>query len=226
MTSTLIVSQISKLKGASNFDVWYNGLKGVVKVNGVWKILIGVIEKSKDEKSVMYAQDFKEWEQIQEKINNIIRLFIEAGPFLYVIILEDAILMFKKLEEQYKVRGYTARDIIWRKLTRLELSDYQLVAECDKTIKKVKIEFVEMGCEILVWIITIFFLHGLGETYEEFVIIIFIVRIKDDKGQFQEPELDNVMEFLKDRERRHVENDNLIKILKSGGKGDNRRGKQ
>jgi len=56
------VSQISKLKGASNFDVWYNGLKGVVKVNGVWKILIGVIEKSKDEKSVMYAQDFKEWE--------------------------------------------------------------------------------------------------------------------------------------------------------------------
>ncbi len=74
--------------------------------------------------------------------------------------------------------------------------------------------------------ITISFLHGLGETYEEFVIMILTVRIKDDKGQFQEPKLDNVMEFLKDRERRYAENDNPTKALKSGGKRDNRCGKQ
>ena len=74
--------------------------------------------------------------------------------------------------------------------------------------------------------ITISFLHGLGETYEKFVIMILTVRIKDDKGQFQEPELDNVIKLLKDREQRHAENDNPIKTLKSGGKRDNRRGKQ
>src|SRR5436305_1963350 len=93
MTSTSIVSQIPKLKGTSNFDAWYNGLKGVAKVNGAWKILT--------------------------------------------------------------------------------------------------------------------------------------VRTKDDKGQFQEPELDSVMELLKDRERRHAENDdNPTKALKSGAKGDGQRGKQ
>ena len=134
--------------------------------------------------------------------------------------------MFKKLEEQYKVRDYTARDIVWRKLTRSELSNYQSITKYGETIKKIKTELAEISCEILVWIITIFFFHGLGETYEEFVIIIFIIRTKDDKGQFQEPELDSVMELLKDRKRRHAENDNPTKILKSGGKKDNRRGKQ
>lgn len=75
--------------------------------------------------------------------------------------------------------------------------------------------------------ITTSFLHGLGETYEEFITIILTVRTKDASGQFQEPELDDVMELLKDRERRHAENnDNPTKALKSGGKGDNRRGKQ
>ncbi len=73
--------------------------------------------------------------------------------------------------------------------------------------------------------ITISFFHGLGKTYEEFVIIIFTVRIKDDKGQFQKSKLNNVIKLLKDKKRRYVENDNFIKALKSGGKRDNRRGK-
>ncbi len=58
------------------------------------------------------------------------------------------------------------------------------MVEYNETIKKAKIEFAEINCEVLVWMITISFLHGLGETYEEFVIIIFTVRTKDDKGQF------------------------------------------
>ncbi len=45
-------------------------------------------------------------------MDGIIYLFIEAGPFLYVIILEDATLIFKKFEKQYKIRDYTTRDII------------------------------------------------------------------------------------------------------------------
>ncbi len=62
--------------------------------------------------------------------------------------------------------------------------------------------------------------------YEEFVIIIFTIQIKDDKGQFQEPELNNIMKFLKDRERRHAKNNNSIKTLKNKGKKNNRREKQ
>ena len=54
MTSTLIVSQIPKLKSASNFDAWYNRLKGVAKVNGVWKILTDATPKP-DEKLSTYA---------------------------------------------------------------------------------------------------------------------------------------------------------------------------
>ena len=106
------MSQISKLKGASNFDAWYNRLKGVTKVNRAWKILTKAIEKPKDEKSATYAQNLKEWEQIQEKMDGIIRLSIEVGPLSHVIALKDAILIFKKLEERYKIRDYTARDII------------------------------------------------------------------------------------------------------------------
>src|SRR2546423_2200346 len=227
MTSTSIVSQIPKLKGTSNFDAWYNGLKGVAKVNGAWKILTGATEKPKDEKSPTYAQDLKEWEQIQEKLDGIIRLSVEAGPLSHIMALEDATSMLKKLEEQYKVRGYTARDIIWRKLTRSELSDYKSVAEYGETIKKAKTELAEMGCDIPSWMITTSFLHGLGETYEEFVTMILTVRTKDASGRFQEPELDDVMELLKDRERRHAENnDDTTKALKSGGKGDNQREKQ
>src|SRR2546423_2462203 len=227
MTSTSIVSQIPKLKGASNFDAWYNGLKGVAKVNGAWKILTGATEKPKDEKSPTYAQDLKEWEQIQEKMDGIIRLSVEAGPVSHIMALEDATSMLKKLEEQYKVRGYTARDIVWRKLTRSELSDYSSVAEVGETIKKAKTELAEMGCDIPSWMISTSFLHGLGETYEEFVTMILTVRTKDASGKFQEPELDDVMELLKDRERRHAENnDDTTKALKSGGKGDNQREKQ
>jgi transposase InsO family protein len=226
MASTSIVSQIPKLKGASNFDAWYNGLKGVAKVNGAWKILTGADPKPTDEKSTTYGQDLKEWEQVQEKMDGIIRLSVEAGPLSHIMALEDATSMLKKLEEQYKVRGYTARDIVWRKLTRSELSDYKTVAEYGEAIKKAKTELAEMGCEIPAWMITTSFLHGLGEAYEEFVTMILTVRTKDDKGQLQEPELDYVMELLKDKERRHAENDNPTKALKSGGKGDNRREKK
>jgi transposase InsO family protein len=227
MTSTSIVSQIPKLKGASNFDAWYNGLKGVAKVNGAWKVLTGAIPKPQDKETSTYAQDLKEWEQIQEKMDGIIRLSVEPGPLSHVMALEDATSMLKKLEEQYKVRGYTARDIVWRKLTRSELSDYSSVAEYGETIKKAKTELAEMGCDIPSWMITTSFLHGLGETYEEFVTMILTVRTKDASGKFQEPELDDVMELLKDRERRHAENnDDTSKALKSGGKGDNQREKQ
>jgi hypothetical protein len=141
------VSQIPKLKGTSNFDAWYNGLKGVAKVNGAWRILTGTIPKPEDEESSTYAQDLKEWEQIQEKMDGIIHLSVEAGPLSHIMALEDATSMLKKLEEQYKVRGYTARDIVWRKLTWSELSDYKSVAEYGETIKKAKTELAEMGCE-------------------------------------------------------------------------------
>jgi hypothetical protein len=202
MTSTSIVSQIPKLKGTSNFDAWYNGLKGVAKINGAWKVLTGAIPKPEDEESSSYVQDLKEWEQIQEKMDGIIRLSVEAEPLSHIMALEDATSMLKKLEERYKVRGHTARDIVWRKLTRSELSDYKSVAEYGETIKKAKTELAEMGCDIPSWMITTSFLHGLGETYEEFITMILTLRTKDVPGQFQEPELDDVIELLKDRERR------------------------
>lgn len=227
MTSTSIVSQIPKLKGTSNFDAWYNGLKGVAKVNGAWKVLTGLTPRPENKGSSTYAQDLANWELIQEKMDGIIRLSVETGPLSHIMALEDATSMLKKLEEQYKVRGYTARDIVWRKLTRSDLSDYKSVAEYGEAIKKAKTELAEMGCDIPSWMITTSFLHGLGETYEEFITMILTVRTKDASGQPQEPELDYVMELLKDRERRHAENnDHPTKALKSGGKGDNRRGKQ
>ena len=61
MASTSIVSQIPKLKGTSNFDAWYNGLKGVAKVNGAWKTLIGTIEKLK-KGTPLYEEDLEKWE--------------------------------------------------------------------------------------------------------------------------------------------------------------------
>ena len=68
--------------------------------------------------------------------------------------------------------------------------------------------------------ITTSFLHGLGEKYEDFVIMILSIRGKDEKGQLLEPDLDSVMEQLMDKERRQVENgqsENSFKALKARG---------
>ena len=223
MASTSIVSQIPKLKGASNFDAWYNGLKGVAKVNGAWKVLIGTVKRPK-QGTTSYDEDLERWEQIQEKMDGIIRLSVEAGPLSHITALEDATSMLKKLEEQYKVKGYTARDIVWRKLTRSNLSEFQSVAQYGEAIKKAKTQLEEMGHRAEDWMITTSFLHGLGEKYEDFVTMILSVRGKDESGKLLEPELDGIMEQLMDKERRQKENgqsDNSTKALRTGGKGNN-----
>ena len=224
MASTSIVSQIPKLKGASNFDAWYSGLKGVAKVNGAWKVLIGTVGRPKPGLA-SYDEELERWEQIQEKMDGIIRLSVEAGPLSHIAAFEDATSMLKKLEEQYKVKGYTARDIVWRKLTRSNLSEFHSVAQYGETIKKAKTQLEEMGHRADDWMITTSFLHGLGEKYEDFVTMILSVRGKDENGHPLEPDLDSIMEQLMDKERRQKENgqiDSSTKALLAGGKGDSK----
>ena len=192
----------------------------MAKVNGAWKLLIGTVGKPKPGQA-SYEEGLERWEQIQEMMDGIIRLSVEVGPLSHITAFEDATSMLKKLEEKYKVKGYTARDIVWRKLTRSNLSEFHSVAQYGETIKKAKTQLEEMGHQAGDWMITTSFLHGLGEKYEDFVAMILSVRGKDEHGHPLEPDPDSVMEQLMDKERRQKENgqiDSSTKALRAGGK--------
>ena len=109
--------------------------------------------------------------------------------------------MIKALESAYKSKGHTSREVLWRTISRANLDDYKSVTEYVEAIKQAKTKLAELG-HTYTWEITTSFLHGLPSSYESFMEIIPNSRGKDSNGKLLEPDFDNIVEQLLDRERR------------------------
>lgn len=175
----------------------------------IWKVAAGIQKKpnppadnANEDNTLDWQSRLEDWEEASEQVEAGIRLTVKPGPLAHIADIDNGPDMLAKLQDIYRTKGYTARDLVWRTITRSNLSDYKNVAEYAEAITKARTKLQEMGHKIEDWMITTSFIHGLGDSYEDFVTMILNLRTKDAKGNLQEPDLDAVIEQLIDKERR------------------------
>lgn len=210
---------ISTLKGAANWDRWYQLVYGCCQIAGVHHILTGQMTSPEDD------DDYYNWDTANSWIEGNIRMSLESGGHAHIAGINGAFNMIKALQGVYKFKGYTFREVLWRIISRASLADYKGVIEYVEVIKKVKTRLAELGYHYS-WEITTSFLHGLPLLYESFVEIILNNRGKDHNGRLLEPEFDDIVEQLLDRERRQklTSTDSNSKAMVANGRNNNDRG--
>lgn len=186
---------IPTLEGASNWDRWYQIVYGLCQTASIHPILTGQMTRPEQE-------DSDQWDTANSWIEGNIRMSLESGGYTHIAGIHGAHNMIKALESAYKSKGYTSREVLWRIISRASLSDYESITEYVEAIKKAKIKLAELGHNYT-WEITTSFLHGLpSSSYESFVEIVLNSRGKDSTGKLLEPDFDDIVEQLLDRERR------------------------
>lgn len=161
---------IPTLKGASNWDCWYQTLYGGCQIAGIHHVLTGKLTPSE------YDEDMTGWEAANAWIEGHIRVSLGSGGHPHIAGVKGAFNMIKALEGAYKPRG--SRDALWRTMSRVSLADYRGVTEYVEAIKEARTKLADLGCQYSLEITTSF-LHGLPSSYESFVEIVLNSRGKD-----------------------------------------------
>ena len=185
---------IPTLKGASNWDCWYQTLYGGCQIGGIHHVLTGKMTPSKNDEDTM------DWEAANSWIEGHIRASLGSGGHSHIAGVKGAFNMIKALGGAYKPRG--SREALWRTIGRASLADYRGVAEYVEAIKEARTKLADLGYQHS-WEITTSFRHGLPSSYESFVEIVLNSREQDFNGRLMEPDFDHIVEQLLARERRH-----------------------
>jgi len=136
-----LISTIPKLEGSRNFEAWFSQFSGICKLDQVWEVADGTRTKPSQEDVAQYL----DWNQANNHVTAIIQLSLKPGPLTYIAGLQDAAEMVAKLKNVYKSSSYTARDLVFRQITRNTLTDYKGIAEYGEAIKKSRIKLQDMG---------------------------------------------------------------------------------
>lgn len=79
---------------------------------------------------------------------------------------------YLRLTKLYKSAGYTAKDIIAKRICKLTIADFKLAADYGKSLKRANTELKEMGVVLLEWLLTTNFFYGLGNAFAPLVEVI------------------------------------------------------
>ena len=112
--------------------------------------------------------------------------------------------MICKLKEVYGTKGFTAQEIIWRKVTRTILSDYLSAALYGEAIKKAQSQLEAMGYSLPHWVFITTLFHGLREGYKGFITMVLNAQSKDADGNLLDPDFNNILPQLIDIENRQL----------------------
>lgn len=127
---------IPTLEGASNWDRWYQTVYGLCQTASIHPILTGQMTRPEE--------DPDQWDTANSWIEGNIRMSLESGDYTHIAGVYDAHNMIKALKGEYKSKGYTSREILWRTISRASLTDYESVTKYIEAIKKAKIKLAEL----------------------------------------------------------------------------------
>ena len=195
------------VNGARNWDQWYNTILGMCEMADIDSILKGELTES----------ETTYWQTANKYITGIIRSSLKSGGLTHVSKHTSAYEMILALKGAYKVKGYTSREVLWRTLTRTNSSDYKSIIEWVKTMKRTTtaLQKVTPPKQALpTWIVVTTLLHGLPSSYDSFVEITLSSRGKNAEGSLLEPDFDEVVDKVLDKERRQRMEEENFKALK------------
>lgn len=220
---------ISKLDGNKNWELWYGTILGMCEMSGIDGILTGddlLPTPREKESDTAFNNRSVYWKTANKYIMGIIRCSVNTSAMAHVIGLTSAYQMILALQGAYKPKGYTTREVLWRVLTRTASSDYKNVTEWVEVMKKSAKSLKDLtpaAQALPPWVYTTTLLHGLpSPSYDAFVEIILNSCGRDAAGNVLEPDFDNVVEKVLDRERRQkLDDTSNNKALKASGNNNN-----
>ena len=161
------------------------------------------------------------WKIVNKYIIDSIRFSLKSEGLTHIADMSGVYQMVQRLRNQYKFKGYTSREILWRTMSRTTLNNCKDMTDWVKTIKKVKVSLMKLDSIISQWIVTIIFLHSLPSFYDSFVEIVINSRDKDVNERPLKSDFDDMCERVLNRERRQkvlVIDQFNFKVLKAAEK--------
>jgi len=211
------------LEGSTNYEAWNTWITVQCLMRGVNAVLQGKsITPVADEGEAPAALGVRTRTHAKklEFIERLIFGSCKDGPRALIASENDPIKKFELLKKAYQRRGYTAREVCWRKLTRSSIDDFKNSSKYGQHLKQAAGELKAMGfnCEkCSEWQLSTTFLHGLGAEYDTYVSLMLSNLKKDNTGNVVELEFDDVFRQIEDVDQRRKLNqgDDSTKGLKA-----------
>lgn len=196
--------EFPKLKGIENYEKWSDDMTIVLKMNGLWWVTSGKLEKpvippsnatTADEEG--YARELLEWEDKNMRACGMIKLSTERGPRIDIRDIEIATQIWSILKDRYEPSKFTTLYLAWRRLTQSRQSDFKSVQDYADSLKLAASRCSKVGEEVPDWLLSHLFLLGLNEGLEPYVFSL-IQTAKINKAELA---IDEMAVALVDHER-------------------------
>ncbi len=119
------VASIPKLQGKTNYEEWRNAVQGFCEMNGLWRYMLGQIEKPAPlptpEAGKVHDTALKEaneakimrWLMLIDSLRGVIRSTCNIEPMSHVSGIDLCSDMWSKFETLYRDTGFMERDAIF-----------------------------------------------------------------------------------------------------------------
>ncbi len=179
-------------------------MQGLCEMNGYWRYMLGEIPQpiSPPEKELTpttkeaFETKLMKWLTFTDSIRGAIHTTCTIDPMSHVGDMGLASEMWKRFESLYRDTRFIKCDSIFIRLSTQTLSDFDDVAHFADNIKRNSIWLKEIGTkDVLDWMYTTWFLHGLSSEYDSFRMMLTNNRKANQvKGAKTEPEFDSILE--------------------------------
>ncbi len=173
------------LKGADNYAVWSNKMKMILIREDLWDV-VNPDGEPLDDKSG----------KLNNKALATLVLSMSDQTASQVRDQTTARGAWKTLSALYSISGFSARHLLHTSLTNTNLASCSSIQDFVDTISSLSQQLKDMGKPVEDWQRVSVLLHGLGDSYDQFVSIVL------NGARTKDPEWDSVVAQLLDEERR------------------------
>ena len=187
--------KIKLLGGSDGYETWARRMKNILIEKKLWAYVSG--RKSAKPGS---EEEQEELEEKQEEAIAVIANALEDKAANHIGGITDPVKVWAKLEERYRLRGYSARFILYNQVTATTLASSKSMEAYIDTMKSLTSQLESMGYPLHQWEIHTKLLGNVGTEYEGFVSSILAVLPLN-----KEPDVEDLCYKLLDESRRRSE---------------------
>ena len=105
--------QLSMLKEAKNWDQWFRALKEMVKMDEIYRLLDGKLNRLKEgqfQNVLKFEAEDAVYQTALDRLEEMISMSLGTGAAAHVVIIEELIEMISKLQSAYWKKLFTRQE--------------------------------------------------------------------------------------------------------------------
>ena len=192
------------LKEVKDWDQWFRALKGMVKMNEIYRLLDRKLNRLKEgqfQNVLEFEAEDAVYQAGLDRLEEMISMSLGMRAAAHVVTTEEFIKIISKLQSAYQKKLFTRQEELLQIVISADETNTSM-SEWVKVIKRARNRLIKMGYPVSDWLVSSCFLHSLLKWFERWIDMMYNIRTKElDIDEGKKVEFDVIADDLIEKEK-------------------------